>query len=164
MWTEVIKVSWDSLFMSMVYLIAMKSKDVSTHVGAVVVDDNHIVRSMGYNGLPRGINDNISIRQERPEKYFWYEHAERNAIYNRTLPLDGCTMYTNGAPCSDCVRAIIQSGIKEVVIDKKWDNDTKWSESCDVGNVMFNEANVRVRFWDGDILSINKFRSGEVIK
>jgi len=70
----------------------MRSKDKSTHVGAVVVDDLNIVRSMGYNSFVRGINDDVPERQERPEKYFWFEHAERNAIYNSQLSLRGCRM------------------------------------------------------------------------
>ena len=74
--------NWDTLFMSMVYLVAMKSKDDSTHLGAVIVSQDNEIRSFGYNGLARGINDDVVERQERPEKYFWFEHAERNAIYN----------------------------------------------------------------------------------
>src|SRR3990167_7197511 len=100
-------ISWDESFMSMVYLVAMKSKDESTHVGAVVVGPDNEIKSTGYNSFVRKLNDHLTMRQERPEKYYWFEHAERNAIYNATLngvSLKGCKIYTNGVPCMDCAR------------------------------------------------------------
>lgn len=156
-------VSWDELFMSMVYLIAMKSKDNHTHIGAVVVDKNHKIRSLGYNGFPRGINDNKSWRQEKPEKYFWFEHAETNALHNRDLSLEGCVMYTNGIPCADCARAIIQSGLKEVVYDFYWneENSDKWKNSCNRSKKMFREARVKLRGYKGRKLNITGWRNGD---
>jgi len=157
------KISWDDYFMTMVYLVAMRSKDKSTHVGAVVVDDLNIVRSMGYNSFVRGINDDVPERQERPEKYFWFEHAERNAIYNSQLSLRGCRMYTNGIPCMDCARGVVQEGIKEVIIDKAWndDNREKWQEHTAKSMEMFGEAGIKVRFWGGNLIDIYRFRSGK---
>lgn len=157
------KISWDDYFMTMMYLAAMRSKDESTHVGAVVVDDLNIVRSMGYNSFVRGINDDVPERQARPEKYFWFEHAERNAIYNSQLSLRGCRMYTNGVPCMDCARGIVQEGIKEVVVDKAWDdnNYAQWKDHAVRSVEMFEEAGVKLRFWEGKILDIHRFRSGK---
>lgn len=109
--------------MTLVYLVSTKSKDKTTHYGAVVVGPDNEVRSVGYNSFPRDINDDVLSRQERPEKYFWIEHAERNAINNAALvgiPLKGCKLYTNGIPCAECARSIIQSGIKEVIVDIRW--------------------------------------------
>ena len=123
---------WDSLFMTMAYLVAMKSKDNSTHLGAIIVSPTQEIRSFGFNGLARGLNDDVPERNIRDEKYFWYEHAERNAIYNAGrmgVPIIGCKMYTNGTPCMDCGRAIIQSGIKEVIVDKNWDDNNINKES-----------------------------------
>jgi len=117
--------NWDDYFMTMVYLVASKSKDENTHLGAIVVDKNNLVRTLGYNSFPRGINDYVPERQQRPEKYFWFEHAERNAIYNATLTgvsLKDCILYTNGIPCMDCGRAVVQAGIKEVIVDNTWEN------------------------------------------
>ena len=157
------KISWDDYFMTMMYLAAMRSKDESTHVGAVVVDDLNIVRSMGYNSFVRGINDDVFERQLRPEKYFWMEHAERNAIYNSQLSLRGCRMYTNGIPCMDCARGIVQEGIKEVIVDRDWNdgNYAQWKEHAARSIEMFGEAGVKLRFWEGELLSIYRFRSGE---
>lgn len=157
------KIDWDDYFMTMVYLAAMRSKDESTHVGAVVVDNLNIVRSMGYNSFVRGINDDVPERQVRPEKYFWFEHAERNAIYNSQSSLRGCCMYTNGIPCMDCARGIVQEGIKEIIVDAAWndDNREKWQEHTSKSMEMFKEAGVGVRFWKGKILDIYRFRSGK---
>lgn len=157
------KISWDDYFMTMVYLAAMRSKDENTHVGAVVVDDLNIVRSMGYNSFVRGINDDVPERQVKPEKYFWLEHAERNAVYNSQLSLRGCRMYTNGIPCMDCARGIVQEGIKEVIVDKSWNdnNYAKWEEQAVRSTEMFEEAGVGVRFWEGSMLNIYRFRNGK---
>ena len=162
-------VSWDDIYMSMAYLIAMKSKDARTHLGAVIVGPDNEVRSTGLNGFPRGINDNLPERQESPEKYFWFAHAERNAIYNAAhmgLSTRDCKMYTNGVPCADCCIAIIQSGIREVIVDMDWNdnNSDKWADSAKRSFQMFKEAGVEVRFWTGELIDIYKFRRGSVYK
>lgn len=160
------KITWDELFMTMVYLVAMKSKDKNTHIGAVVVGPDNEVRFVGYNSFPRGIDDCVEERQKDPEKYFWFAHAEANAIYNAArvgVSLKGCKMYTNGTPCSGCAAGIINSGIKEVIVDKSWDDDNpeKWKEEAERSSIMFREAGVKIRYYDGKILSVHKFRRGK---
>lgn len=159
-------VSWDDMFMSMVYLVASRSKDESTHIGAVIVGPDNEVRSVGYNSFVRGINDCLPERQERPEKYMWFEHAERNSIYNAALvgiSTKGCVMYTNGIPCMDCARAVVQAGIKEVVVDKQWNdnNHDMWLEHAKRSEKMFEEAGVSLRLCEFYLLNIHKFRRGE---
>jgi dCMP deaminase len=91
--------SWDKFFMDMAKLVASKSKDRSRKVGCVIVGPDNEVRSVGYNGFPRGIADHIEWRHERPAKYKWTEHAERNAIYNSAragIRTEGCRIYTWG--------------------------------------------------------------------
>jgi len=148
---------WDKYFMSLVYLMSMKSKDENTKQGAVIVGPDNEIRSTGYNGFPRGLNDNIKERQERPEKYFWFEHAERNAIYNAVrhgTPLKGCRMYTGGVPCSDCARGIIQAGINKVIVHKLWNesNNEMWIEHSKRTIQMFKECGVELEFYDGEII------------
>ena len=155
--------------MSMAYLVASKSKDERTHIGAVVVGKDNEIKSTGYNSFVRGLNDNISERQEKPEKFYWMEHAERNAIYNATLngtSLKGCKMYTNGIPCMDCARGVVQAGIVEVIVDKIWteENGEKWSEHAKRTKQMFEEVGVEVNYWEGNLLNIEKFRRGGIIK
>jgi len=158
---------WDSYFMTMVYLAGMRSKDMSTHIGAVFVGPDREIRSTGYNGFPRRLNDYLPERQERPEKYYWFEHGERNGMFNAVLmgvSLKGCTMYTNGMPCMDCGRGAVQSGIIEVVTDKKWDdaNAEKWAEHTKRTIMMFDEVGVKHRQWDGELIDIFKFKNGEI--
>lgn len=160
-------VSWDDYFMSMVYLVAAKSKDARTHIGAVIVGPDNEIKSTGYNSFVRGLKDDVPKRQEKPEKYFWFEHAERNAILNATLigtSLKGCKIYTNGIPCMDCSRAVVQSGIKEVIVDKSWDDENRGDdlEHTKRALQMFEETGVKVRYWEGKLLNIEKFRRGEV--
>jgi len=161
-------IDWDSLFMNMVYLVAMRSKDESTHIGAVIVGPDNEVRTVGYNSFPRHINDNVPERQKRPEKYFWFSHAESNAVANAAMvgiPLKGCRMYTNGIPCNDCAWEVINSGLVEVIVDKKWDNNNygQWLEHAKRSKVMFEEAGVKLRFWEGDLVTIHRFRNGEIL-
>jgi len=157
---------WDTYWMTLVYVVASRSKDVNTHVGAVVVGPDNEVRSTGYNSFPRGVED-LPGRQIRPGKYTWFEHAERNAIYNaaRTgVSLKGCIMYTPGLPCVDCARAVIQAGITEVVLDKAWgaaDKREEWKDSHAAATQLFCEANIKYREWEGTLIMPVRFQRGQ---
>lgn len=160
--------SWDDYFMSLSYLVASKSKDKRTHIGAIIVGPDNEIVTTGYNSFPRGLNDNVLERQEKPEKYFWFEHGERNAIYNASRigsSTKGCKMYTNGVPCTDCGRAVVQSGILEVIVDKRWDenNSPKDKEESEKTIQMFKETGIKLRYWEGNLIGIHKFRRGEII-
>ncbi len=142
---------WDQRFMALSDMVAGWSKDTSTHVGCVIVGSDNAIRSVGYNGFPRGVNDDIDERYERPLKYWWTEHAERNAIYNSSrmgLSLQGCTMYLNGNhgfPCTDCARAIIQCGITQLVGLAPDFTNPKYGEEYKNTILMFQEAGVAFR-------------------
>lgn len=140
---------WDSYFMTMANHVATRSKDRSTKVGCVIVGPDNEVRSTGYNSFPRGINDDAPERHERPEKYLWTEHAERNAIYNAArmgTPLKGCRAYLPWFPCMDCARALVQAGIVELVAIRPDLEDKRWGEDFKRVGALFDEAGVRVRF------------------
>lgn len=141
---------WDSYFIRMAEFVSQKSKDPSTKCGAVIVGPHNEVRSTGYNGFPRGVLDLEYRYANRPKKYFFAEHAERNAIYNAArhgIATDGCTIFVTGYPCHDCSRAIIQSGIKEVVYLKSKETgfSERWKESNEFASTMFNESGVLIR-------------------
>lgn len=142
--------NWNEYFMNIAKEVAKKSKDKSTKIGCVIVGPEHEIRSTGYNSFPRGINDYVEERQQRPEKYKWIEHAERNAIYAAAkigTQLNGCTAYVTWIPCAECSRALIQSGIKEVVaLDIDVDNPT-WKEDFKITKTLFKEANVKLLFY-----------------
>ena len=146
--------NWDTYFFRLVAAAASKSKDRSVKVGAAIVGPDNAIRSLGFNGFPRGVNDDAAERHERPVKYLWTEHAERNAIYNaaRTgIPLVGCSIYLDWYPCARCARAIIQAGIVEVVLDGRGSDEKevawrgRWSDDIDVAVEMLAEAGVAIR-------------------
>ncbi len=142
-------VTWDEYFLGLAKFVSQKSKDESTKIGAVIVGPDNEVRSTGYNSFPRGMNDNLKERQERPEKYFWFEHAERNAIYNAArvgIPTKGCRIFLSClTPCTDCARAIIQAGIVEVILGERASSQKKWDEEAKRSKQMFKEAGVAIR-------------------
>ena len=102
---------WVEYFRNLAHQVKLKSKDENTQIGAIIVGKDKEIVSTGYNSFPRGLKDNKESRQERPEKYYWFEHGERNAIYNAArigVSTKGCTMYLScGIPCVDCARGII---------------------------------------------------------
>ena len=111
--------SWDEYFMGLAHLSALRSKDPNTKVGAAIVDDNHRVVSVGYNGFPKGCSDEVfpwgRDGDTLDSKYAFVVHAELNAILNSKWPVAGCTIYVSLFPCNECAKAIIQSGIHRIV-------------------------------------------------
>jgi dCMP deaminase len=144
--------NWKNYFLNIAEQVKFKSKDESTQIGAVIVGKDKEILSTGYNSFPRGLRDDLPERQERPQKYFWIEHAERNAVYNAArigVSLKGSAIYlTSGLPCADCARAVIQSGIKRIVSynrdfpGKKLD----WDIHFIAASEMLKEAGVEVVF------------------
>lgn len=140
---------WDARFIQLAECVASWSKDRSRRVGCVVVGPHREVRSLGYNGFPRGVDDEVEGRHERPAKYRWTEHAERNAVYNATrsgTSLAGCTAYVTWYPCADCARAFVQSGIAVLVSPRPDFDDERWGADFRVVEEMLGEAGVVVRW------------------
>jgi dCMP deaminase len=143
--------TWDKRFMLLAHHIASWSKERGRRVGAVIVGLDKEVRSVGFNGLPRGVRDDLEERHSRETgaKYLWSSHAERNAIYNAArigVPLKGCVMYVPWFPCVDCAKAIIQSGISELVAYEPDYDDHKWGAEFSLVTEMLDEAKVNIRF------------------
>jgi dCMP deaminase len=150
------RMNWDEYFLAIAELVSFRSKDRSTKVGAVIVGPDNEIRSTGYNSFVRGIHDNVEERHQRPEKYEWTEHAERNAIYNAArhgAALKGCRIYINwgGYPCADCTRGIIQAGIVEIVMPEipfggsRGEGGIDWEKNCGIGGIMLKESGLPVR-------------------
>jgi len=144
-------IDWDARWLELARVFGGWSKDRSTKIGCVIVDpQSRSLLSPGYNGFPRGINDDIDERHERPGKYKWTEHAERNAIYNAArhgIKLSGASMYVLWFPCSDCARAIIQTGITELVAspDAVVRFGPSWDDDFAISRILLDEAGIRVR-------------------
>lgn len=113
-------ISWDEYFMGVAMLSGMRSKDPNTQVGACIVSPEHKILSMGYNGFPNGCADDDFPwnREGEDNKYLYAAHGELNAILNyRGGSLEGSIIYVTLFPCNECAKAIIQSGIRQVVYD-----------------------------------------------
>lgn len=145
--------TWDELFMRKVYEIATKSKDPRTKIGAVLVRDNHAILE-GYNGFPKGVSDEFGRYSDKETKYKFVVHAEANSVLIAArfgISTEGCTLYTQGIPCNECTKTVIQAGVKEIVVHKQWPNlysSPKWSESIKVSKTMLAEACVDIRWLD----------------
>lgn len=122
-------ISWDEYFMGIALLSAQRSKDSNTQVGACIVSTDNKILSVGYNGMPTGCSDDELPWEREGEmletKYPYVCHAELNAILNSNKDLRGSRLYVTLFPCNECAKAIIQSGIREVVYlsDKYADSD-----------------------------------------
>jgi dCMP deaminase len=160
--------NWNEYFFDMCKFVSQKSKDLHTKAGCVIVGPDNEVRSTGFNGFPRGVVDSVlkfsgifpadleytktivDARSQRPEKYVWTEHAERNAIYAAArmgTALKGCTIYVTGLPCFDCCRAIIQAGIVKVYIanyDIEYQRKNNDRYRFDATEQMFHESGVEL--------------------
>jgi dCMP deaminase len=141
------------------YIANEFSKDLSTKVGSIFIyPETMQVLSMGYNGMPRKINENLPSRWERPLKYKFTEHAERNAIYNAAqsgTPLRDSICVVSLFPCSDCVRGIIQTGCKMVISENFYEYEksnnameqerfNRWKSDWDISMEMLKEADVQI--------------------
>lgn len=124
-------ISWDEYFMGIAMLSAMRSKDNNSQVGACIVSPENKILSLGYNGMPIGCNDdNMPWEREGEDletKYMYVCHSELNAILNSpNHDLKGARMYVTLFPCNECAKALIQSGISQVIYyeDKYADSDS----------------------------------------
>jgi dCMP deaminase len=147
---------WDEYFMGVAKLSAMRSKDPSTQVGACIVDDKHKIVSVGYNGMPRGIDEEHipwGHGEGLDSKYLYVCHAEFNAILNtRDGPvLNGCSLYVTLFPCNECAKAIIQVGIKELIYDEDFHGDDIIYQAS---RKLLSMAGVKIRHYEGKHLSI----------
>jgi dCMP deaminase len=132
---------WHKRFLDLCEHVATWSKDPSTKLGSVIVDSKNRVVSIGYNGFPRGVDDRHDRYNDRPTKYLFVAHAERNALDNAPMMVDNCTMYVTLLPCNECAKSIIQRGITTVVTYRPERKDVfNWNITLG----MFNEAGVNV--------------------
>jgi dCMP deaminase len=112
------RISWDSYFMSLAFLVSMRSPDAQTKHGCVIVDENNRIISTGYNGfLPYALDNRMP--NIRPKKYNHIVHSEINAIISAKQDISKCKMYVTGLPCNECLKSIAASGIKKIIVGDK---------------------------------------------
>lgn len=149
-------ISWDEYFIGIAELSAMRSKDPNTQVGCCIVNENNRILSVGYNGFPSGCDDDLFPWEREAEsildtKYPFVCHAELNAILNSRVSLEGARLYVTLFPCNECAKAIIQSGIKEVIyVSDKYSK----SENTIASKKMLSSANVKLRQIKGVTLTL----------
>ena len=147
-------ISWDEYFMGVAMLSARRSKDPNTQVGACIVSETNRILSMGYNGFPNGVPDEEFPwnREGEDNKYLYSTHSELNAILNyRGGSLEGCKMYVTLFPCNECAKAVIQTGIKEVVyLSDKYAEGIQFQAS----KKLLEMAGVKVRAYQGRVMEI----------
>lgn len=134
---------WDTRFIALADHVAEWSKDSSTKVGCVIVDTKKRVVSLGFNGFPVGVLDDVTSREQKLRRTV---HAEVNAVSFAARSVEGCTAYVTHAPCSNCAAILIQHGIAEVVFPAPEAGfRERWKDSYTEALSMFGEAGVRVR-------------------
>jgi dCMP deaminase len=149
-------ISWDEYFMGVALLSAKRSKDPSTQVGACIVSDKNKIVGAGYNGLPMGCDDDEFPWEKTGEfldtKYPYICHAELNAILNNIgMDLKGCKIYTALFPCNECSKAIIQSGITEVIyLSDKYEGTDIFKAS----KIMLDKAAVKYRKVESKVINL----------
>ena len=139
---------WDLRFIELAHHISSWSKDPSTKVGCVVVGADREIRSTGFNGFPRGIDDSMERLENREEKYNLICDAEENAIMHAArigVSLKDCTAYVTWPPCTRCARSLIQAGIVEVVYAGGKDIPERWVEDFTRSTGMMKEAGLKLR-------------------
>ena len=145
----IIDSKWDKRFLLLAKEVSTWSKDPSKQIGAVAIGNEGQVLSQGFNGFPRGINDDPSRYEDRETKYKLVVHAEMNVIYNATyngVSLDGSNLYVYGLPvCSDCAKGIIQVGINKVIMPEQNIPD-RWKDSWSNTKDLFDEAGILYDF------------------
>ena len=139
---------WDKRYMELAKQVGTWSKDPSKQIGAIAIGSKGQVLAQGYNGFPRGIDDNESWLNTKETKYKYVVHAEMNLIYNATfngISLNGSTVYVSGLPvCSECAKGLIQVGVKQIVMSKDSleGADEKWLDSFELTIALLNEAGI----------------------
>lgn len=141
-------------FLGVAKEIAKLSKDRSTQVGAVALGPDYEILGVAYNGFPRGINDDVEERHERPTKYLWTSHGEENLVATaaRTgVSLKGSTILITALfPCTTCSRLMIQSGVCHIVAPKS--DNPRWVDQAKTAMEMLVEAGIKIHYYDNDAI------------
>lgn len=139
---------WDRRFIALARHISGWSKDPSTQVGCVVVGPDREIRSTGFNGFPRGIDDSDERLRDRELKYPFICHAEENAIMHAArigVSLKDCSAYVTWPPCTRCARSLIQAGVRTIYYPAGLEIPERWTKDFEISTQMFREAGVETR-------------------
>ena len=147
--------NWDEYFLAIAETVALKSKDPSSKMGCVIVDQNKRVVSLGYNGLIQGANESKMTLTERPMKYYFAIHSEMNALLFAYRDLTGCTLYNRVATCENCLKYCLQAGIKRFVYEELRVHSHSSDPSKSMTNIDTDEAVIRLLASMPDVETLN---------
>ena len=147
--------NWDEYFLAIAETVALKSKDPSSKMGCVIVDQNKRVVSLGYNGLIQGANESKMTLTERPMKYYFAIHSEMNALLFAYRDLTGCTLYNRVATCENCLKYCLQAGIKRFVYRELRVHSYSTDPKKSMTNIETDEAVVRLLASMPDVETLN---------
>jgi len=136
------RIDWDEYFMRMAFLAAQRSPDSQTQHGCVIVDQSNRVVSTGYNGFPAGMRD-AELPTVRPAKYAFIIHSEVNAVISAKQSLTKCKAYITGPPCNECLKVLIQAGIREIIVGDR--DHIKPDNYEAVQSVLLEHTNTTIR-------------------
>jgi dCMP deaminase len=144
---EVIRPTWENYFLGLAFAIAERSMDADTHHGAIITDVKNHILGTGYNSFPMGLDDN-TLPNTRPNKYFFMCHAEQSAIAQAPCNLwgmaDGCVLYITGTPCHTCLKSIIQSNIKKIVVAERQGTQLEDEDTQKASTLMIEQSGIEV--------------------
>ena len=147
--------AWDEYFMQIAETVATKSKDPSSKMGCVIVDQNKRVVSLGYNGMLQGADESKMTLSERPMKYYFAIHSEMNALIFARRDLTGCTIYNRVATCENCLKYCLQAGIKRFVYRELRVHSHSADPKKSMTNIETDEAVIRLLTSMPDVETLN---------
>ena len=135
---------WDNYFLDIAETVAKKSKDPSSKMGCVIVDQKKRVVSLGYNGMVQGADESKMTLSERPMKYYFAIHSEMNAVIYAHQDLTGCTIYNHVATCENCLKYCLQAGIRRFVYRELRVHSHSTDPKKSMTNIETDEAVIRL--------------------
>lgn len=149
------QLGWDKYFMKIAEAVALKSKDPSSKMGCVIVDEKKRVVSVGYNGMIQGADESKMTLTERPMKYYFAIHSEMNALIFAKRDLTGCTVYNKVATCENCLKYCLQAGIKRFVYEELRVHSHSTDPTHSMTNLETDEAIIRLLTSMPDVKTLN---------
>lgn len=134
---------WTDYFLGLAKVISQRSHDIHTQHGCVITDQNHRILGVGYNGFPRGMADHL-LPLNRPDKYHWMIHAEKNALSNCVIRPDKGIAYVTGQCCNDCIMALWQEGVDTVVMADNHGTQLFDDAARERFNIFVNQTNIKI--------------------
>ena len=142
--------NWTNYFLGIAKVVSLRSHDIHTQHGCVITDKNNRILGVGYNGFPKGMDDNL-LPTSRPEKYTWMIHAERNALSNCVIRPDNGIAYVTGQCCNDCIMVLWQEGVKEVYMANSHGTHLFDKNQEEIFNTFIQHTNMQINRVDVDL-------------